>query len=132
MAAGHLPEPGRERKGEQEVGHRQEQLLLSAQPLLASLILALGTVAVPAGVVAVLDFVTLRTVINMTAKGLCAAVLHGPHRLPMSGRQSLVILLPIRRSIAAEDSGQLYHDKSCISWSMAWAASSLLLWVRWV
>jgi hypothetical protein len=86
VATSYLPEPGWERKGEQEVGYRQEQFLLSAQPLLASLVLALGTVAIPAGVVTVLDFVTLLAVINVTAKGLRAAMLNGPHRFPMTGR----------------------------------------------
>ena len=41
-------------EGEQEVGNRQEQILLFFQPVLAILMLAFGTMAVAAGMITIL------------------------------------------------------------------------------
>ena len=104
--------------------------MLPAQPLLTSLVLALGAVAVAARMITVPSLVTLVTMKNMAAKRFRAAMFNRPHRFSVDGRHSLTILLPIRRSIAAEDSRQFYHDKSFINWSILTAVSSLLLSVK--
>ena len=104
--------------------------MLPAQPLLTSLVLALGAVSVTARMITVPSFVALVTVENMATKRFRATMLNRPHRFSVAGRHSLTILLPIRRPIAAEDSCQFYHDKSFINWSILTAVSSLLLSVK--
>jgi hypothetical protein len=53
MTSSHSPEFAGQGKGEHEVRDVQEQILLLFQPLLCLTILALGTVAVAAGMVLV-------------------------------------------------------------------------------
>jgi hypothetical protein len=82
--------------------------------------------------IAVLRFITLGTVENMAAERLGSTMLNGPHCRSMTGWHSLTVLLPIRWSVATEDSGQFYHGRLFINLSMVAAVISLLLFVRWV
>ena len=107
-------------------------MLLPFQPLPASFILALRAVAIPARMIAVLRLIALVTVIHMATKRLRAAVFNRPHRFTVAGWHPPAILVPICLAIAAEDVGQLYHDRLCIRSSMVSTALSLCLWVRWV
>jgi hypothetical protein len=52
-------------EGEQEVRNGQQQILLLLQPGLCILILAFGAVTVAAGIVTVLQFLTIRTAIEL-------------------------------------------------------------------
>jgi len=81
IAPGNRAQLGRQGESYQEVMSGQEQVLLLSQPLIGLLILALGTVAVLAGVVTVALRLALLTEIELAAATLGAAafnVLHGP------------------------------------------------------
>ena len=75
VAPGDLPERVGQGEGEHEEGGREEQRLLLLQPLLGFPVLTFGTMAVPAGMVAVLDLITLLAMVDMPAKGFGAAAL---------------------------------------------------------
>jgi hypothetical protein len=85
VTAGDLSEFRRQGEGDQKVRHRQEQILLLLQPLLASRVLAFGTVAVLAGVIAVLSLIAMVTVVKVIPQGFGAAVFDVSHSLPVAG-----------------------------------------------
>ena len=90
-------------EGEQEVGDGQEQILLSFQPGLCILILAFGTMAVAAGMVTVLQLLTVRAAINLSAQCCGATLFNCPHHFEVGGRHLAGVLLAIGRTILAED-----------------------------
>ena len=90
-------------KGEQEVGDPQEQFLLLFQPGLCIFVLAFGAMAVAAGVITVLQLLTLWTAIDLSTQDRSAAVFNRPHGLEMVARHAAGILLAIGRSITAEN-----------------------------
>ena len=90
-------------EGEQEVGDGQEQILLSFQPGLGILILAFGTMAVAAGMVTVLQLLTIRTAIDLPAQGFSATLFNCPHHFEVCGRHPSGVLLAIGRAILAKD-----------------------------
>jgi len=130
VAASDLVEPGGQGEGEQEVGHGKEQTLLLVQPVLPILVLAFRTVAVPAGVVAVLHPLAVGTAIDLSSQGFRPALLDGPHRLEMGGGHAGGVLLAIGVPITPEDLRQLYCHRFSMSWSMTSLACSLPFWVR--
>ena len=71
--------------------------------------------AILAGVIAVLHFITILTLINMATQNLRPALFNRLHRLPVGKRYSLGIFLPILRPVLAEDLRQLYHRSSAVS-----------------
>ena len=82
MAAGQFPQRLGQGTGDQEIGDRQEHLLLPLQPLIGRAVLACGTMAVFAGMIAILVILAVFTEIDVTAKRFCPAVFdrfHGPH-----------------------------------------------------
>src|SRR5512137_1118030 len=103
MAASKLAEGAGQSKGEQEIRHRQEQVLLSLEPLLGLVVLALWTMAIAAGVVAVAHLAALRTRVELPAEGLGPAGLNGAHGPAVTGEQAIVVLLAIGWTVAAED-----------------------------
>ena len=94
---------GRQGEGEQEVGDGQEQILLSFQPALAILMLAFGTMAIAAGMVTVLQLLTVRAAIDLPTQGLGAALFNCPHHFEVGGRHPAGVLLAIGRTILAKD-----------------------------
>lgn len=107
MAACQRAQSSRDGEGEHEVGHAQEQVLLSLEPLLSLLVLAFGTVAVAAGMVAVADQVALGTGVELSAESLGAAGLNCVHSPAVRREQPVGVLLAIGGAVTAEDVGQL-------------------------
>jgi hypothetical protein len=107
VRADHFIQRSRQREGEQEIRDGQEQILLSFQPDLGILILAFGTVAVSAGMVTVLQLLTIRAAIDLPAQGRRATLLNRPHRLEVVARHPACVLLAIGGTIAAENIRQL-------------------------
>jgi hypothetical protein len=103
VGASDFVEACRQSEGQQKIGDMQEQDLLLLQPDLRILILALGTVAVATGVVAVLQFLTMRTAIDLSTQGWRTTLLHRPHGLEVSARHAAGVLLAVGRTILAKD-----------------------------
>ena len=76
------------------------------QPVLGLLVLALGTMAVAAGVIAVADFSTGRTSKDLSTQRLGAAALDGAHGLKVAGQEVCSIFLAVGGAILAEDISQ--------------------------
>ena len=92
--------------------------MLLGQPLLAGLVLALGTVAVLTGVVAVTSFAAILTGVDLPTQNFGAALFDGGHRFEMAGRDASLKLLAIGRAVLAENLGQFDHGRSAINWLM--------------
>ncbi len=106
VRAGDRVQGGRNGEGEHEVRDGQQKILLFFQPFLSLVVLAFWTVAIAAGVVAVLGLVALRAGVDLSTQGGCAAPLNSAHGLPVAGKQALGVLLAIGGTILAEDIGQ--------------------------
>ena len=132
VAARDLAQFFRQGEGEQKVGDRQEQRLLLLQPLLPGRVLALGTVAILARMVAVALLAALGTLVDLSAQGFGATSLDVSHRVQVAGRHARPVLLPVLGTVAAKDLGQLYHVSPAISRSTAIMAISSPWRVRWV
>ena len=87
----------RQRESDHKVGHGQQQGLLLLQPLLPGVVLALGTVAVFAGVVAVTGLIALITGVHVPTQGLGAALFDSRHRLQMTSGNTSFELFSIGR-----------------------------------
>lgn len=112
MPKGKCPKRYGEGEGKEEVRDREpKMLLLSFEPPLGVVLLALGAVAVLAGMVAILDLLAIRANVNVPAEHLGAAVLDIPHRPAVAGRHSASILRTVGRTMLAEDLRQLYHAR---------------------
>jgi hypothetical protein len=112
VAAGQLSEFRRERKGHHEVRHRQQETILVFQPLLGLIMLALGTVPVLTGVVAVVVHLAGLTMIDLAAEGLRAApfnVLHGPQ---MTRQHPVAKFRAVPGAMDAENLRDLHHHRS--------------------
>jgi hypothetical protein len=70
-------------------GAGQPELLLSFEPPLGVVLLALGAAAVLARVIAISDLVTMVAVKYMTTEGFGAALLNILHGTPMTGEGAL-------------------------------------------
>ena len=117
--AGERPELARQGEGEEEVGHGQQRVSLLLKPVQRLVVLAFGTVAVAAGMVAVLGLVAGGAVIDVSTQGRRTAALDGAHGLALAGRHALVEPSPVLATVLVEDGGQLYHARSAISRSIA-------------
>ena len=103
VLAGEFTQLGWEREGQQEVRDGQQQTLLHFQPILGLFVLALGAMAVSAGMIAVTDFSTGGAGIDLPAQRLCAATFDGFHGLAVTGQQACGIFLAISGSGLAKD-----------------------------
>jgi hypothetical protein len=103
---------------------------LVLEPLVGLIILAFWTVAVLAGMVAVLVLLALVAEIELAAKRLGAAAFDVLHRPEMRRRHSVLEFRPIGRPVEAEDVGDLDHQSSVIRRLMASVASCSALTVR--
>ena len=86
--------------------------MLLGQPLLSGLVLALGTMAVLAGMVAVAGLAARLTGVNVTAQGLGPTLFNG---LQVAGGDPSCKLLSIGRAVLAENLGQFNHGRSAIT-----------------
>ena len=80
LLAGQGAQSLRQGESDHKVRDGQQQGLLFLQPLLPRFVLALGTVAVFAGVVAVAGLGALITGVHVAAQGLGPALFNGLHR----------------------------------------------------
>jgi hypothetical protein len=139
VRTGRLTKWVRQGEGDQKIGDGQKQIGLFLQPLGGLLILALGAVAVLAGVVAVVVLSTVLAPIEMAAQSLGSTVFNVSHGAPVTGQQAMVEGSSIVWPVAAEDVRQLEHERSP-RWGwrssmmrlIASEASSLARVVRWV
>jgi hypothetical protein len=127
-----LPERGGQSEGEHEEGGREEQRLLLLQPLLGFPVLTFWTMAVPAGMVAVLDLITLLAMVDMPAKGFRAAALDVSHGLQMAGEDPISKLIAILWTMLAEDVRHLSHNSCSITWLIDSIAGASTFCVKWV
>jgi hypothetical protein len=72
-------------------------------------------VAVLAGVVAIADFLTLLTGINVPTQSLGSTLFNGLHRLQMAGRNTSFELVTVGRAVLPENLGQVDHGRSAIT-----------------
>jgi hypothetical protein len=67
--------------------------LLLIQPFLNLIVLAFGTMSVPAGMVAVADFIALRTLVDMPTKFFGTTTLKIPYGLQVAGDDLVPVLV---------------------------------------
>ena len=130
MPKGKRPKCCGEGEGKEEVRDGKPELLLSFEPPLCLVLLALWTMAVLAGVVAVLDLFAIRANVNVTAKCLGTAVLDIPHRPAVAGRYPASIPRSVGRTMLAEDLRQLYHARLSINLLMVSSDCTSVLRVK--
>ena len=93
-----------------------QQLLFSVeQPLFPGSGLAFRTMAILAGVIAILHFITILTIVNVLAQNLGPALFNSPHSLSVSKRHPIAEFIAILGSVAAEDLRQLRHCSAAVS-----------------
>jgi hypothetical protein len=130
VAAGQFPKRIGQGEGDQEMRARKEQLLLPLEPLIGGTVLAFGTVAVLAGMIAILVVAAVFTVVDLAAKRFGTALFDGLHRTEMAVRHLVPELGSVLRAMDAEDLSHLYHDRSSMRRLMEAAAISCALTVR--
>jgi hypothetical protein len=102
VAAGQCPQclgPG---NGHKAIGDRQAPGLGPLQPRIGSPVLALGTVAVCAGVIALLGVLAALPERDVTAQRCCPAVFDRRHGLPLAGPHWVCEFSPRRGPMQAE------------------------------
>jgi len=105
MATCHSPQFCRERKGDHEIGNREQQVLLFLKPPLGSVPLTLGTMPILAGMVAAVGLMTMVTVINLRAECFRPTVFNIRHGLSVTGQHGVAMFCAVSRSILVEDVG---------------------------
>ena len=103
VRAGEWAQGSGQGEGEHEVRDRQQEILLFLEPYLGFVVLAFWTVAIAAGVVAVLGLVALWAGEGLSTQSGCAALLNGAHGPSVAGEQARGVLLAIGRAVQAED-----------------------------
>jgi len=109
IAADLATQARRQGEGGHEVGDGQKEFSLLTDPAVDQVVLALGTVAVFAGVILVVFLVALRAEVEVAAEGLGATsadVLYSP---PVAGQEPVLVFGYVVRSVQAEDVRQLRH-----------------------
>ena len=94
--------------------------------------MTLGTMSIAARMVAVPGFITVATVVEMTAQYLGATLFDGAHGGQVAGQDARAVLLSIGRSVVTEDIGQFYHVISAMMRLMALVAAVSVGCVKWV
>ncbi len=103
MTASEWAQGGGDGEGEHEVRDWQQEILLFLQPILGFVVLAFWTVAIAAGVVAVLGLVALWAGEDLPTQGRGAALLNGAHGPSVAGEQAIGVFLAVGRAVLAED-----------------------------
>ena len=103
VTAGDWAQGSGDGEGEHEVRDGQQKILLFLQPFLGFVVLAFWTVAVAAGVVAVLGLVALRAGVDLPTQSWCAALLDGAHGPSMAGEKTIGVFLAVGGTVLAED-----------------------------
>ncbi len=93
----------RHRKDDVKVGNRQKLRLAVFEPLGAGEGLTFWTVAIAAAIEGRALVAAGVTLLQVAAQGSGAAELDGAHHAPLSARDGSNVLLPVRRTVAAED-----------------------------
>lgn len=96
-------------KGDEKIRDRQEQSTWGFQPSHCRVILALGTMPIFAGRIAVLEFPARDARVDMPTEDCSPAVSNGLHGVHVAGEQAVLVLRPVCRSRAPEDLRQLDH-----------------------
>jgi hypothetical protein len=130
VAAGQRSEFRRERKGHHEVRHRQQETVLVFQPLFSLVLLALGTVPVLTGVVAIPIRMAGLTVIDLAPEGRRAAALNVLHGSQMTRRHPVAKWCAVPGAMEAEHLRALHHHRSPMRRLMASAPRCSALAVR--
>ena len=112
MGPGQRAEIGGQSGGEQVGGARQEPFPLPVEPPLGLLSLAFGTMAILAGVIAVVCFPTAITAQEVTSEVRGTAVLEVAQDLLVAGQDAGAEALPVLPCMEAEDLRQLWHGTS--------------------
>jgi hypothetical protein len=99
----------RQGEGEHEIAFRHLQPDLPLQPLLALVMLAMRTTAVPARMRHEALFVAGAAVREHARRHGSAAMLHGRERLPLAGQNRVPVLVQGCRLKAGDDRGQGNH-----------------------
>src|SRR2546430_1547969 len=100
MRTGYRAQFLRQRKGHKKVRDRQEEHTLLFQPTRGRFILALGTMPVLTGMIAVCECSALCALVELSAKGLRTALFNGLHSGQMAGEQSVGEFGAIGQAIA--------------------------------
>jgi hypothetical protein len=132
VAAGQFPPRLGQGTGDQAIGDRQEPLLVPLPPLIGRAVLACGTMAVFAGMIALLVSVAVCTAIDVTAKRFCAAVFARFHGPPLAGQPLVRELGPIGGAMPAEDRCEFDQHRSSMRRLMAAPAIACAWRVSWV
>jgi hypothetical protein len=103
VTAGDWAQGGGDGEGEHEVRDGQQKILLFLQPFLGFVVLTFWTVAVAAGVVAVLGLVALGAGEDLSTQGWGAALLDGAHSPSVAGEKTIGVFLAVGRAVLAED-----------------------------
>ena len=109
IAARERAQLGGQGKGDQKVSNRQQQTLLRLQPSISLFILALGAVAVLAGVIAVALLLALGAVIELAAQTRGAAAFNVLHGAVVRGQHAVAELSAIGWAMQPEDVSHFQH-----------------------
>jgi hypothetical protein len=112
MGACQRAEIGGKSGREQVVGARQKPVPLPVEPFLGLLALALGTMTILAGVIAVVGLATAITTQEMTSEVRGTAMLEVGQDLLVTGQDARAEALPVLSCMEAEDLRQLWHGIS--------------------
>jgi hypothetical protein len=101
--------------GDEKIGHGQEQLALRIEPPGGLVVLARGPMAIFAGMGAVLAFLALCALLDMTAHGFGAAGFDGQHGSQGACGHAVAEAGAIVGAMEAEDIGQLDHESPLVA-----------------
>jgi hypothetical protein len=124
VAAGQCPPRRGYGTGHQAIRDRQAHLLWPWQPRLGRAVLACGTVAVCAGLRALLGVVAVCTARDMTAQRCGPAWFDRLHGVPMAGPQLVLACGPRRRALPAEERCEVDQHRAAMRRLRATPASS--------
>ena len=109
MRAGAGIQGVREGAGDEKIGDGQQVLQLCVAPMVGAVRLALGTMAIAAGVVAVLVCPALGAIVACPTQHRGAAVFDVPERLCMTGEHPVPVRLAVGWAVGPEDVREFQH-----------------------
>lgn len=109
VRAGDRPQGLGPGKGDEQLGYGQKQLPVRVEPSGGVAVVAPGTMAMLAGMGAVLEFLAICALVDMTAKGLGTTRLNSRPGGQVAGGPRVAASGAVRRSMAPADVGQRDH-----------------------